>query len=109
MIAIDIKRPEHCRECPAMDKDTKECNLTGKLTPEDGRPEWCRIIEEDEMPTIEPEEMPKFLNDVAYEYFKNDPKIAHKLAQCSVYIHGVLFAEKMRKEKNGKDISMASI
>ena len=57
MIAMDIKRPEHCRECPAMNKNTKECNLTGKLTPEYGRPEWCRIIEEDEIPTIEPEDI----------------------------------------------------
>lgn len=98
MITMNIKRPKHCRECPAMDKDMKECNLTGMLTPEHGRPEWCRIIEEDEIPTIEPEEMPKFLNDVAHEYFKDNEEIRSKLAQCSVYIHGFLMAEKMRKE-----------
>ena len=48
-------------------------------------------------PEIEPEEMPKFLNEVADEYFKDNEEIREKLAQCSVYIHGVLFAEKMRK------------
>lgn len=39
---------------------------------------------------IEPKEMPKFLNEVA-EKFKDEEgqETMLKLAQCSVYIHGV--------------------
>ena len=45
-------------------------------------------------PTIEPEEMPKFLNDVASEFFADNMEIREKLAQCSVFIQ---FIVAMRK------------
>ena len=43
--------------------------------------------------TLEPEDMPKFLNDLAVR-FKNEPNIIFGLAQCSAYIHGVNYALK---------------
>ena len=45
-------------------------------------------MKKDDFPEITPEEMPKFLNDVA-EKFKDEEgqKTMLKLAQCSFYIH----------------------
>lgn len=42
-----------------------------------------------QIPIIEPKEMPQFLNELATKYFQDDQEIWHKLIQCSVYIHGV--------------------
>ena len=41
------------------------------------------------IPIMEPKEMSQFLNELADKYFKDDPEIQMKLAQCSIYIHGV--------------------
>lgn len=54
----------------------------------------------DELAIIEPEEMASFLNDLADEYFKNNPGIQQKLAQCSVFIHGCLFAMNKHASHN---------
>ena len=51
----------------------------------------------DELNFIEPEEMPKFLNDIAAKYFRLNPEIRFKLTQCSVYIHGM---NKIKRENN---------
>lgn len=81
-----------------------ELEITGKIVPEcedglffEGHFIPRSKVEEDSQ--IEPEEMPKFLNDVAHEHFKDNEEIRSKLVQCSVYIHGFLMAEKMRKER----------
>lgn len=36
---------------------------------------------------LAPEDMPKFLNDLAEAYFKDDFDIRMQLSQCSIYIH----------------------
>ncbi len=45
----------------------------------------------DDFACIEPEEMASFLNDLAYEYFKDNPEIRQKLVQCSAFVHGCVF------------------
>ena len=36
---------------------------------------------------IDPKDMPSFLNEIAYKYFKGNQEIMLKLAMCSMYIH----------------------
>jgi hypothetical protein len=47
--------------------------------------------------TIEPEEMPSFLNELASKYFKDDPDTMLKLAQCSMYIHTTNYIHSTRR------------
>lgn len=49
------------------------------------------------IPTIEPEEMPSFLNEIASKYFKDDQDIMLKLTQCSMYIHTTNYMNSVRR------------
>lgn len=79
-----------------------KCGNVGKKKDENRWPKYCDECgaKMEEFPDLEPEKMPKFLNDLAWDYFKNESEIAHKLAQCSVYIHGVNSVIKAKEEND---------
>lgn len=53
-----------------------------------------------DIPTIEPEEMPSFLNELASKYFKDDQDTMLKLAQCSIYIHTTNYMNSTRRQNH---------
>ena len=64
-------------------------------------------MKKDDFPEITPEEMPKFLNDVA-EKFKDEEgqETMLKLAQCSFYIHLI---NSQKKDKNNAMVDVKKV
>lgn len=54
-----------------------------------------------EIPEIEPKDMPAFLNDLATQYFSENEEICMHLAECSMYIHTINYLTEKRRIANG--------
>jgi hypothetical protein len=50
-----------------------------------------------EFEPLDPDDMPRFLNSIACDYFADQPEIKWKLAQCSFWIHMINEIRKMNR------------